>query len=119
MERYNTCQLLTGAALVYDLANALTLRSDIHTEFDRETFVFARIRGAWVSHFLDFTCHLDAGCHKVDVEIPTRVHQAFLFARLAWTVFPMISNFLMRGDKGLCLVAAVPDLALWLIREKG
>jgi hypothetical protein len=101
MERYNTRQSMAGAALVDDLANALTLRSDIQTEFDRGTFVFTRKRGAWVSHFLDSTCHLGAGHHNVDVEIPSGVHQAFLLARVAWAVFPLVSNFLLRGDKRL------------------
>jgi hypothetical protein len=101
MERYNTRQSLAGVALVDDPANAFTLRSDIHTAFDRKTFVFTRKRGAWISHFLDFTSHLGAGYHSVDVEIPAGVHQAILLARLAWAVFPMVSNFLMRGDKRL------------------
>jgi hypothetical protein len=52
MNRYNTNQSLSGANLVDDMANALALRSDIHTTFDAGTFVFTRKQDSWVSHFL-------------------------------------------------------------------
>jgi len=101
MDRYNISRSLVGAGLVDDTANALALRSDIHSSFDAGMFVFARKLDQWVSHFLAPTSNLGPEHHNTTVEIPPTVHPAFILARFAWAVFPGIRNFLIRGEKRL------------------
>ena len=99
MDRYNTNQSLSGANLVDDMANALALRSDIHTAFDAGTFVFTRKQNSWVSHFLAPTCNIGPEYHNVVVEMPVAVHPVFILTHFAWAILPRIRNFLIRGEK--------------------
>jgi hypothetical protein len=57
-----------------------------------------------VSHFLTPTSDLGPEYHNTTVKIPYSVHPAFLLARLAWTIFPSIRNFLIRGEKRLVIL---------------
>lgn len=109
MDRYNISRSLVGAGLVDDTANALALRSDIHLSFDVGTFVFTRKLDQWVSHFLTPTSDLGPEYHNTTVKIPYSVHPAFLLARLAWTIFPSIRNFLIRGEKRLVIEVGTLD----------
>lgn len=104
MDRYNLNKTLTILSLTDDTANAFALRSDIHDAFDNGTFVFTRKRAAWVPHFLIPTSNLGAEHHNTTVEIPPSVHPAFLLARLAWSIFPGIQNFLTRGENRLVIL---------------
>ncbi len=101
MDRYNISRSLVGADLVNDTANALALRSDIHSAFDAGKFVITLKQDQWVSHFLTPTANLGPEYHNMIVEIPPSVHPAFLLSRLAWAIFPGIQNFLVRGEKRL------------------
>jgi HNH endonuclease len=101
MDRYNINQSLSGASSVDDLANAVALREDIHTAFDKGTFVFTRKRNAWVSHFLAPTRDLGPQYHNFVVEMPVVVSEAFILTKIARAVLLRLPNFLTRGEKRL------------------
>ena len=100
LERYN----IRSTLLVDDMANAVALRQDVHTELDKGTFIFVRKQGKWVSHFLDPTHDLGPEYHNVPIDMPTAVSEAFVFANIAIAILPRISNFLTRGEKRKVIV---------------
>lgn len=104
MDMYNKSRTLTGDNAVDDMANAMALRSDIHQSFDARRFVFVRKSDTWVAHFLADTRTLGHVYHNTQLDLPVAIHPAFVLARLAWAVFPLISNFLLRGDMRLVTI---------------
>lgn len=96
--------MLSGATSVDDMANAVALRQDVHTELDNGTFIFVRKQGKWVSHFLRPTRGLGPEYHNVPVDMPAAVSEAFVFANIAIAMLPRISNFLIRGEKRKVIV---------------
>lgn len=111
LERYNTRANLSGATSVDDMANAITLRQDVHTALDRGDFIFVREHARWVPHFLNPTRNLGPSYHNVPVEMPTIVNEAFLLANVAIAILPLIHNFLVRGEKRVVMVQAEADTA--------
>lgn len=104
MDIYNISRSLVGPGAVDDMANALAVRSDIHSLFDTGTFAFTRKLEKWVSHFLTPTFNLGPEYHNTIIDVPTSVNTAFLLARLAWAIFPGLQNFLVRGEKRLVIL---------------
>ncbi len=104
MDRYNINQSLSGANSVDDLANAVALREDVHTAFDKGIFVFTRKRGHWVPHFLSPTRNLGPTYHNTPVDMPSTVSEAFILTNVAKAIFSRLPNFLTRGEKRLVKV---------------
>lgn len=86
--------------------NSILLRSDLHTLFDAKKFAFVPKRAGVNAERLSFAVH--AFVNEVDSEIVQLYHNVvlqplselaleFLFARFAWTIFPLVSEFLARG----------------------
>lgn len=115
MDVYNRSRTLTGDNAVDDMANALALRSDIHQPFDARRFVFVRKSDTWVAHFLADTCTLGHVHHDTQLGLPLAIHPAFVLTRIAWAIFPLISDFLLRGDMRLVTFLLHPPLFLLLL----
>ena len=104
LERYNMSASLSGGTSIDDMANAIALRQDAHTELDKGTFIFVRKLGKWVAHFLNPTHDLGPESHNMPIDIPAAVSEAFVFANVANAILPRISNFLIRGEKRKVIV---------------
>ncbi|KAH7010748.1 hypothetical protein B0J12DRAFT_59515 [Macrophomina phaseolina] len=104
MVSYNVNIDLSGDSITDDLANAITLRADIHTAFDDCRFVLIPKAGAWVPHFLDATIDLGLIHHNTPVALPSQVSPAFLLARFAWALFPKMRHFFESGPPKAVLV---------------
>ncbi len=61
-------------------ANAVTMRSDIHQQFDRRRFVIVRKCDAWVAHFMKETIHTGKIYRNRHVEISPFVSPQFFFS---------------------------------------
>lgn len=93
MGEYNLSQTLLGEWMVDDVRNAIALRRDIHSAFDDRKFVIVPKQSRWVVHFLGQTNSLGDDFHNTHIELKG-VSPQFLYARFAWTIFPLLSSFL-------------------------
>ena len=94
MSEYNQFPYLTGDSITEDTANAITLRSDIHQAFDSQLFAIVQKKGVWATHFLKPTFDLGRDYHNVQIAVNKGVSTQFLYARLAWSIFPLVRPFL-------------------------
>ncbi|KAH8798636.1 hypothetical protein F5884DRAFT_813300 [Xylogone sp. PMI_703] len=97
MHRYSISGTLSGGKITDDIANAVAMREDIHTAFDRGKFVITRKAGNWVAHFVDVTNELGNLYHNRPLTLKSSVSSMFLLARFAWTIFPMVRTFVEAG----------------------
>ncbi len=109
MSRYNRNQALQIQWAIDDVSNGIVLRPDLHKAFDDRKFAIVPKQNRWVAHFLGRTNKLGALYHNQIIDIPGEVHPAFLLARLAWTIFPLIGNFLSVGIKRVLTVRVKED----------
>lgn len=93
MGEYNLSQTLLGEWMVDDVRNAIALRRDIHAAFDDRKFVIVPKQSKWVVHFLGQTNSLGDDFHNTHIELKG-ISPQFLYARFAWTIFPLLSSFL-------------------------
>ena len=104
MERYNMSTTLSGATSVDDMANAIALREDVHTQLDKGISIFVRKHGKWVTHFLDPTKDLGPKYHNVPIDMPAAVREASIFVNIAKALLSRSLNFLIRGEKRKVIV---------------
>ncbi len=97
MGRYNLNRLLTVDARIHDMSNATAMRSDIHKAYDKRLFVLVPKDGCWTVHFMEPTNHLGCLYHNMPVNLHTDVGLEYMFSRFAWTIFPLIRDFLEQG----------------------
>ena len=97
MNRYNRRKGLSGNYALDDAANGIALRRDIHFSFHAKTFAIVPKDGKWVAHFFDLTDDYGPEYHNQPVELMKEVAPAFVLARLAWTIFPLLDAFVTRG----------------------
>lgn len=97
MTRYNRKKMLPGFYTLDDAGNGIALRRDIHFSFDSKSFAIVPKNGKWVTHFFDLTNDYGPEHHNQPVELMKEVSPAFVLARLAWTIFPLLSAFVTRG----------------------
>lgn len=106
MARYNT----GSAATLDDASNALLLRADLHIAFDKPKFVFVPKPSSdpekprLVTHLVEASAELEhwyhnRALHSVCSSIET------LFARFAWTIFPLLDGFLVSRARRRLLLA--------------
>ena len=98
--------------LAYKIINApgngITIRADIHREFDSGRFAFVVKDGALVCHFLDVNPQLADLYHNAPVTLPDDVPLELMYARFAWAVIEQAGS----GELcGLPLVSPVPGAA--------
>jgi hypothetical protein len=85
---------------VADASNALLLRSDLHFAFDQQKFVFVPKAPSdsglpeLVTHIMVYSREHRQLYHNAKLHSIHGVRKEFLFARFAWTIFPLIQHFL-------------------------
>ncbi|KAI4117558.1 MAG: hypothetical protein LQ345_002237 [Seirophora villosa] len=96
---------INGLDTISSTANLMLMRADLHKILDDKKFVIVPKRGRLVSHFLVPADKYVYMHHNSEVK-PTGVAVDFLFARLAWAIFPMLGKrFLKFGDCKLLAVS--------------
>lgn len=90
-QEYNSTLGLANRYWLDDIANSITLRRDIHWEFDMGTFAIVRKSGKWVNHFLKPTNEYGTMYHNREVSIDASVSPHFLLAWFAWAIFPFVT----------------------------
>lgn len=86
--------------------NLLSLQATIHRFFDTKGFVLTRKQGFWVSHFFNPSENLGPMYHNQKVRMPAEVHPNFILSRLAWSIFPLVRDFLNQGESRVVRVRA-------------
>lgn len=94
MSRYNS----GNSESVDNPANALLLRADLHIAFDKPSFVFVPKPSdvesqQFVLHLLEPSREFESLYHNRAMQ-SLGVSVELLFARLAWTIFPLVAGFL-------------------------
>lgn len=97
MGQYNENNSLRGDYVTDDICNAMALRSDVHKAFDDRKFVCVPKESHWVVHFFNLTNNLGRIYHNTIHELDPGISPNLLFVRFAWTVFPLIQQFLSGG----------------------
>jgi len=94
MSVYNVDLTLDSDNLLNDLSNLVLLRSDVHAGFDERKFVFyPKGQTSFVVHILEPSPDLAQLYHNVEVQMPFNCHPNFLYAHLAWAIFPSLAGF--------------------------
>ncbi|KAG4429627.1 hypothetical protein IFR05_014888 [Cadophora sp. M221] len=98
MQQYKTNLNSDSAHLLKDPGNMLLIRSDLHKPFDDRLFIFfpKGSEGSLVVHMLQQTPDLSQLYHNVEIHPVPHCCPEFLFARFAWSVFPLLGGFLSR-----------------------
>lgn len=111
MSRYNTGVSDT----LHDLSNTLLLRSDLRSAFDRPKFTFVPKassdfeRPQLVLHLIEPSPLIESLYHNRELH-DFRSSIQLLFARFAWTIFPLLHGFLTGGEpRRLLLVEGSAD----------
>ncbi|KAI9679117.1 MAG: hypothetical protein M1829_001787 [Trizodia sp. TS-e1964] len=97
MDVFNTNRNLTGTYIMDDMANGIMLRRDIHFVFDSKEFVFVPKNNKIVTHFLGQSEDLGILYHNHATQPLKDTSKEFLYARFAYSVFPLLLKFLIRG----------------------
>lgn len=127
MSIYNANRRLHPTKLVNDVRNGLALRSDLNQPaFDAGKFaIVPKVRcdlpsfapssatdfgqeDKLVAHFLEFTHELGVLYHNRELHPIPQVAREFLYARFAWSIFPLLASFLSGGPKYLRLFVRTP-----------
>jgi hypothetical protein len=103
MSRYHNGHLTNK--LEHDTANAMRLRADLHIDFDKPKFVFVpksnpSVAGSsteFVTHLIVESNEHEFLYHNRALQGLSQVSPELLFTRLAWTVFPLLDDFLGYG----------------------
>ncbi|KAF1923044.1 uncharacterized protein M421DRAFT_104714 [Didymella exigua CBS 183.55] len=112
MSRYNT----GVTATLDDMANAFLLCADLHIAFDAPRLAFVpkpATNGSMrlVAHVLGSSPELELLYHNRELH-PTAVGADILYARFAWSIFPLLRAFLESDtDRRLTLRASGAHLA--------
>lgn len=107
MSRYN----LGPANTLDDLSNALLLRTDLHIAFDKPKFVFVpkpssdlEKKPRFVIHLVEASAELEFLYHNRALH-PLYSSVETLFARFAWSIFPLLDAFLTCRERRRLLLA--------------
>ncbi|PVH91208.1 hypothetical protein DM02DRAFT_706327 [Periconia macrospinosa] len=106
MSRYN----LGSANTLDDLSNALLLRTDLHIAFDKPKFVFVpkpssdMEKPRFVIHLVEASAELEFLYHNRALH-PLYSSVETLFARFAWSIFPLLDAFLTCRERRRLLLA--------------
>lgn len=112
MSRYHNSHLTSR--LEDDTANAILLRADLHIDFDKPKFVLlpksnpssADSSTKFVTHLLVESNEHEFLYHNRALQGISQVSPELLFARLAWTIFPFLDDFLRYGLARYLSIAA-------------
>lgn len=101
---------------IHDVSNVLILRQDLHFAFNQQKFaIVPKSTGhgqdspKWMVHLLDNSYELSLLYHNVEFQ-PTTVSPEFLFARFAWSLFPLLAGFLCSPHQRKLLIVRSTNL---------
>lgn len=116
MSVYNANTILSQAHAIDDTTNGFALRSDLNGPgFDAGRLVVAPKEGKLVLHFLFDVSELGYLYHNRELHpIPT-IPREFLFARFAWSIFPLLGRFL-NAEKNLSISRNTKSV--WTVTEE-
>lgn len=97
MRRYNLNHKLAAEARIDDMSNGTAMRSDIHTAYDVPFFTIVPKNDRWSVHFTEPTFHLGSLYHNMEVDLDPDIGLENMYSRFAWTIFPLIREFLEQG----------------------
>lgn len=97
MFNFNLNGALSHQYVTCDIANCLRLRQDLHTLFDTKSFTIVPKNATPVVHFLVQGASYCKEYHNRPTS-PLSVNPAFLYARFAWAILPLIVNFARRRE---------------------
>ncbi|KAF1993929.1 hypothetical protein P154DRAFT_448872 [Amniculicola lignicola CBS 123094] len=106
MSRYN----VGLANTLDDLSNALLLRTDLHIAFDKPKFVFVPkpssdpSKPQLVTHLIEPSAEMEYLYHNRSLH-PLHSSIETLFARFAWSIFPLLDAFLTGRERRRLLLA--------------
>ncbi|KAL8956176.1 MAG: hypothetical protein Q9193_006224, partial [Seirophora villosa] len=105
-----------GRQVIDDPSNVMLLRADLHRAWDNMRFVHTPKRSVtgsveFVTHVLVHSNELGELYHNTRLH-PLGVARECLFARFAWTIFPLLSGFLQQGQARYLLRAGRGDAGL-------
>jgi hypothetical protein len=130
-----------GVGEVNDTGNVMLLRSDLHTSFNQMKLYSSRmvnlrkglwlcisflgtqfLRDQWRQLVLDPLSKLDAAelsrlYQNTSLQTTKGVRGEFLFARFAWSIFPLVEGFLRAGVKRFLIRASAPEPSMALPEE--
>lgn len=113
---YNTSPSVPVDKQLDDTGNALLLREDLHTLFDRNNFVFTpkmdeEGKIAIVIHVLDLSRELEYFYHNVRLKPAPNVHQCYFLTRFAWSIFKFFEHFVTNGvDRKLLIGSSISKM---------
>ena len=107
MSSYNTNMFLNTDDSVNDTSNMIALRQDLHRALDERFLVFVWKEHGWTTHFIKPTKDLGRQYHNMPVTLSDGISTQFLYVRLAWAVFPLLSAFLFSAGKRWVIVRAL------------
>ena len=99
MQKYNSNIFLTDTQVVNDTSNLVALRRDLHKYLDERYFAIVWKSSSWTVHFIKPSFDLGKKYHNIQIRLNEGVSTHFLYARLAWAIFPYISPFLTSKSK--------------------
>ncbi|CZS92835.1 uncharacterized protein RCO7_11518 [Rhynchosporium graminicola] len=119
-----TYHVLSSRSLDEDLSNLLLLRADLHINFDRTKFVFLPKSGLGgdpqvIVHLVEQSIEYEYLYHNRAVLELKDIAPEFLFARLAWTIFPFLEAFLESGGRRRVIILRtdlIPETK-WMDRD--
>lgn len=101
MSRYVLDNQRRSRAAISDVNNLMLLRSDLHTSFDAaKKFVFVPKkpegnRSNMATHLLSSSAEYGPLYHNTLAYSLDPIPRAYLFARFAWAIFPLVEPFLL------------------------
>ncbi|KAK9480328.1 hypothetical protein V1514DRAFT_194182 [Lipomyces japonicus] len=95
MRYWNWEPSLLEKSLLDDQTNLMLLRSDVHQAFDDKYFVlYPKDSAGFYVHMLHYTTDLGVLYHNSKTHPLLNCQPEFLYARFAWSLFPLITGFL-------------------------
>ncbi|KAK9478183.1 hypothetical protein V1514DRAFT_331835 [Lipomyces japonicus] len=87
---------IDGSSVIDDHANLVVLRADIHKAFDDRNFIlYPKDNASYYVHMIKPSPNLGVWYHNAKSHPIELCRPQFLFARFSWTLFPLISEFLI------------------------
>lgn len=107
MSVYNANTVLSPSHAIDDVSNGFALRSDLNGPgFDAGKLVVAPKEGKLVLHFLFDVDELGYLYHNRQLYPIDAIPREFLYARFAWSIFPLLGRFL-NTEKNLAIARNV------------
>ncbi|KAI9765493.1 MAG: hypothetical protein M1840_007319 [Geoglossum simile] len=98
MHQYVLEEVTRADYAIDDFTNGITLRADLHIEFDACGFVFMRkSEHGYTVHCLRATPDILPAHHNRQTRPLTTIRPEFIYTRLAYAIFPRVSSFLSCG----------------------